>query len=69
MKKFITYEEDELKSKIVLMESSLRRIKDLVCLMEEQVEGKRTNMRIADYTFLLEPCKDIEESLKSFNVS
>jgi hypothetical protein len=69
MKKYITYEEDKLKSKIAFMESSLRRIKDLVHLMEEQVEGKRGNMRIADYTFLLEPCKDLEESLKSFNVS
>ena len=69
MKKYITYEEDKLKSKIAFMESSLRRIKDLVHLMEEQVEGKRSNMRIADYTFLLEPCKDLEESLKSFNVS
>jgi hypothetical protein len=69
MKKYITYEEDKLKSKIAFMESSLRRIKDLVHLMEEQVEGKRSNMRITDYTFLLEPCKDLEESLKSFNVS
>ena len=69
MKKYITYSENELKSKIAFMEQAVEKIADLTRLMEEQVEGKRSNMEISDYLYLLQPCKDLKESLKSFNVS
>ncbi len=68
MEKQISYKEKDLKSTLKFMSSSLETIEFYLRLLEEQNEGKRTNVSVGTFENIIEPASNLRRMIANFNV-
>ena len=68
MTKLITYKEEDLKSTLSFMDSSIDHIRFIVTMMIEQHEGKRSNLDMGISNDLMRDVINLETCLKSFKI-
>jgi hypothetical protein len=69
MDKYITYSEKELKATIQYMRYHIKEIEWWTNLIQEQVDGKRSNMSMNDVQNIAKHLKVIKDGLKHFNIN
>ncbi len=68
MKKYITYEEEELKNVLLRIESGINEIKFWLDMIEEMKAGTRSNIKMEDCTAMIMPALKISDALKEFKL-